>query len=110
VGSAVPAPQTASAAWREQDEREWQGDWHPLAPSQKDWGPFYLLIYSFGYTGSSHRLSLVMVSRGLLFVVVHRLLIEVASLIAEHRLCTGSTAVGHKLSCSNAHGIFQTRD
>ena len=110
MGSAVPAPQTASAAWREQDEREWEGDWHPLAPGQKDWGPFYLFIYSFGYTGSSHRLSLVVVSRGLLFVMVHRLLIAVASLIAEHRLCAGSTAVGHRLSCSKAHGIFQTRD
>ena len=109
MGSAVSAPQTASVAWRERDEREWEGDRHPLAPGQKDWGPFYLLIYSFGYTESLHRLSLVVVSRGLLFVVVHRLLIAVASLIVEHRLCAGSTAVGHRLSFSKAHGNFPDR-
>ena len=47
----------------------------------------YLFIYLFGYIGSS----LLCVSffsscgeRGLLFVVVHGLLIVVASLVAEH--------------------------
>ena len=33
-----------------------------------------------------HRLSLIAVSRGLLFIVVRRLLIAVASLVAEHGL------------------------
>ena len=39
--------------------------------------------------------------RGLLFVVVLRLLIVVASLVAEHRLWSaGSVAMVHRLSCS----------
>ena len=48
--------------------------------------------------------------RGLLFVVVRRLLIAVASLVAEHRLqwlqCGDSVVVAHGLSCSAAYGIF----
>ena len=65
--------------------------------------------------------------RGLLFVVVRRLLIAVASLVAEHRLqahglqqlrhmgsvvvarglqSAGSVVVVHRLSCSTACGIF----
>ena len=47
----------------------------------------YLLIYS-GLAGSfgERRLSLVVASRGLPFLTVCRLLITVASLVAEHRL------------------------
>ena len=64
--------------------------------------------------------------RGLFFVAVHGLLIEVASLIAEHRLqacglqqwlvgsvvvarglqSAGSVVAAHGLSCSKACGIF----
>ena len=52
---------------------------------------------------------------GLIFVVVHGLLIAVASLVAEHRLQAhrlqqlwhvGSVVVAHGLSCSVARGIF----
>ena len=42
---------------------------------------------------------------GLLFFVVHGLLIAVASLVAEHGL-VGSVVVVHGLSCSVACGIF----
>ena len=69
--------------------------------------------------------------RGLLFVVVRRLLIAVASLVVEHRLqvhglqqlwhvrsvvvarglqSTGSVVVTHGLSCSTACGIFPDQD
>ena len=53
--------------------------------------------------------------QGLLFVQVHRLLIAVASLVAEHGLqaCrlqqlwhVDSVVVARGLSCSSAHGIF----
>ena len=46
--------------------------------------------------------------QGLLFVVVHRLLIVVASLVAEHRLLgtQASVVVVHGLSCSEECGIF----
>ena len=46
--------------------------------------------------------------RGLLFVAVRRLLIAVASLVAEHRLQGGkaSVVVAHRLSCSTTCGIF----
>ena len=44
---------------------------------------------------------------GLQFIVVHGLLIAVASLFAEHRLWNaGSVVVAHGLSCSEACGIF----
>ena len=55
------------------------------------------------------------VNRGCFLVMVHRLLIVVASLVAEHRLeeCrlqklehVGSVVVAHGLSCSMACGIF----
>ena len=42
------------------------------------WLPWFFLTV--------HRLSLVVASRGLLFLTVCRLLIMVASLVAEHRL------------------------
>ena len=45
------------------------------------------------------------VSRGCSLVVVHRLLIAVASLVAEHRLqSVGSAVVVQGLSCSMAYG------
>ena len=53
--------------------------------------------------------------RGLLFVAVCRLLIAVASLVAEHGLQArglqqlwhaGSVVVAHRFSCSTACGIF----
>ena len=53
--------------------------------------------------------------RGLLFVVVRRLLTVVVSLVAEHGLWVhglqqlwraGSVVVAHGLSCSKACGIF----
>ena len=49
---------------------------------------FSFSFYFFGYVGSSLlcRLSFSCGERGLLFVVVHRLLIAVASLVAEHGL------------------------
>ena len=59
--------------------------------------------------------SLLGVNRGYSLVVVHRLLVVVASLVAEHRLeeCrlqklqhVGSVVVEHGLSCSMARGIF----
>ena len=69
-----------------------------------------------------HRLSLVVASGGYSPVAVHRLLVVVASPVVEHRLYgvrapvvvapqlwkTGSTAVAHRLSCSEACGIFLT--
>ena len=44
----------------------------------------------------------------LLFVAGHRLLIAVASLVAEHGLYSmrASVVLVHRLSCSLAHGIF----
>ena len=68
--------------------------------------------------------SLVVESRGFSLVAVHRLLIAVASLVAERRLwgeqasavvvlglsSTGSVVMVRGLSCSMACGIFQTRD
>ena len=45
--------------------------------------------------------------QGLLFVAVHRLLIVMASLVVEHRLCgAGSVAVAHRLSRSTVRGVF----
>ena len=48
-----------------------------------------------------HELSLVSVSRGCGLVTMHRLLIAVASLVAEHRLWDmwASVLVAHGLSC-----------
>ena len=44
--------------------------------------------------------------QGLLFVVVHRLLIVMASLVGSMgSRCTGSVVVAHRLSCSAACGI-----
>ena len=60
--------------------------------------------FNFGYTGS---LLLLVVSGDCYLVVVHRLLIAVASLGAEHRLQNvGSTVLVLGLSCSVAGGIF----
>ena len=44
----------------------------------------------------------------LLFIAGHRLLIAVASLVAEHGLYSmrASVVLVHRLSCSLAHGIF----
>ena len=85
---------------------------------------FYLFI---GYTGSSllnRFFSLVAESRGYTLVVVCRLLIMVASLVAEHGLrvrasavaahgleSRGSVAVAHRLVASqHVGGSSQTRD
>ena len=50
----------------------------------------YLFIYCYFWLRwvfvAAHRLSLVVVSGGLIFVAVRRLLISVVSLVAEHRL------------------------
>ena len=49
----------------------------------------FIYVFIFGSTGSLlllHGFSLVVGSRGLLFLAVHGLLIAVASLFAEHRL------------------------
>ena len=53
-------------------------------------------------------LSLAVESRGHSLAVVHRLLIAVASLFAEHRLqgAQPSAVVVHRLSCSTTCGIF----
>ena len=52
-------------------------------------------------------ISLFLAVLGLQFIVVHGLLIAVASLFAEHRLWNdGSVVVAHGLSCSEACGIF----
>ena len=53
------------------------------------------------------RLSLVMVGRDVSQVVGHRLLIMVASLVAEHGLLSAvSVVVVHGFSCPVACGIF----
>ena len=71
-----------------------------------------------------HGLSLTVVNGSYSQVVVHGLLIEVASLVAEHRLesmqasvvadlglqSTDSVVVVHRLSCSVAVGSNQIRD
>ena len=53
-------------------------------------------------------LSLVAVSRDYSVVMVHRLLIAVASLVAEHRLlgARASVVAAHRLSCSLSCRIF----
>ena len=52
-------------------------------------------------------ISLFLAVLGLQFIVVHGLLIAVASLFAEHRLWNdGSVVVAHGLSCPAARGIF----
>ena len=53
-------------------------------------------------------LSLVAVSRDYSLVMVHRLLIAVASLVAEHRLlgARASVVAAHRLSCSLSCRIF----
>ena len=53
-------------------------------------------------------LSLAAASRGHSLVVMHGLLIEVASFVAEHGLqgTRASAVVAHRLSCSTAYGIF----
>ena len=56
-----------------------------------------------------HGLSLDAVSSSYSLVVVHRLLIDVASLVAEHKLWNmlrASIVVVHGLSCPEPHGIF----
>ena len=54
-------------------------------------------------------LSLFVLSRGYSLVVVHGLLIVVASPVAEHRLLGAWTSVimAHRLCCSEACGIFR---
>ena len=54
---------------------------------------------------AAHGLSLVSVSSGYSLVVAHRLLIAVASLVAEHKLSSGL-----QLSCSMACGIFPDQE
>ena len=79
----------------------------------------YLFVYIYFQLHwvlvAARGLSLVMASRGLLFVAVHGLLTAVASLVAEHGLQAhglqqlwhaGSVVVVHGLSCSAACGIF----
>ena len=44
--------------------------------------------------------------QGLSFIVVHGLLIAVASLVVEHGLTWASVVVAHGLHCSAACGIF----
>lgn len=92
--------------------------------SQKGWWPLlFLFIYLFltvlGLRCCSG-FSLVAASRGYSLVAVHRLLIEVASPVAENRLqgvrasvvvapglqSTGSTLEVHGLSCPKACGSF----
>ena len=65
---------------------------------------FYLFLATLGlrcfvsaFSGFSER--------GLLFTSVHRLLIAVASLVAEHRLWSAGLVVARGLSCSSAGGI-----
>ena len=84
-------------------------------------GYFFIIFknnFIFGCAGSSLlcRLSLVAVNRGCSLVLVHWLLIAVASLVAEHKLygtwasivatsgpqSTGSIVVVHGLSCFTA--------
>ena len=71
-----------------------------------------LCAYSFGLVGSSllHAdfFSLVAVSRSFSLVAVHRLLIVVASLVAELSLSDtwASVIMAHGLSCSTSGGIF----
>ena len=88
-------------------------------------GYFFIIFknnFIFGCAGSSLlcRLSLVAVNRGCSLVLVHWLLIAVASLVAEYKLygtrasivaasgpqSTGSIVVVHGLSCFTACGIF----
>ena len=45
-----------------------------------------------------------------LFVMIHGLLIAMASLIVRALACEASIVVAHRLSCSTACGIFWTRD
>ena len=89
----------------------------------------YLFIYFWlrWVFVAAHGLSLVAVSGGLLFAAVRRLLVAVASLVAEHGLqgcglqqlwhldsvvvacrlqSSGSVIVVHGLSCSATYGIF----
>ena len=56
----------------------------------------------------AHGLSLVAVGDGVLFVVVHRLLIAVVSLDTEHRLqgTQASVVAASRLNCSTVCGIF----
>ena len=57
------------------------------------------------------RLSLVMVGRDVSQVVGHRLLIMVASLVAEHGLLSAvSVVVVHGFSCPVACGIFPDQE
>ena len=93
---------------------------------------FFYFIYLFNFRlrwvfVAALRLFSSCSERGLLLAVVHRLLIAVASLVAEHGLqacmlqqlwhvgsvvvahrlqSTGSVVVAHRLSCSAACGIF----
>ena len=65
---------------------------------------FYLFIFGSAESSLLCRFSLVVASWGYSLVVVHGLLILVASLVAEHRLkgfsCCGSQALEH--GCVNS--------
>ena len=74
----------------------------------------YLFLAELGLCGCTRAFSSCG-ERGLLFVVVRRLLTAVASLVAEHGLQArglqqlqhaGSVVVAHRLSCSTVCGIF----
>ena len=61
----------------------------------------YFCLFIFGCAGSSLLgVSFGYGKQGLLFVVVHGLIIGMASPVLEHQL------KGHGLSCSKARGIF----
>ena len=86
------------------------GDDHHLyiSPFLKKY--FLFICFLFGCTGSllPRWLSLVVANRGSSLVVMHGLLITVASLVVEYGLySSGSVVVGHRLSCSAACGIFR---
>ena len=73
---------------------------------------FYLFIYLFLVALGLHCCTRAFSScseRGLLFAVVHRLLIAVASLYcgAWALVAQASVVVAHGLSCSEARGIFR---
>ena len=81
---------------------------------------FFFFFWLYWVFAAAHGLSLVAASEGCALVVVLRLLVVLASLVAEHRpwgarasvigaprpQSAGSLAEVHKLGCSLARGIF----
>ena len=66
-----------------------------------------LAVLSLRCCASFSLVSLVAAAGDYSLVVVHRLLIAVASLFLEHGLLgTGSVVMAHEISCSAACGIF----